>query len=118
MTVFVKAFDPAAVYVTLVPSGCAKCGTPIVSMYCTHLLAAEAMDSMPPSDDAVGAGRSAPTIVRRPTDPDVPLGVARNWFWVWPPATPRLKVPPPVIEGPVMPTGLPETVSHVGVGVR
>jgi len=37
--------------------GCAKCGTPLVSMYCTQLFEVCMIDSMPPSAEAVGLGK-------------------------------------------------------------
>jgi hypothetical protein len=52
-------------------------------------------------------GRSAAVIALRPTAPDAPLGVARNWLAVCPVAALMARLPEPV-------TGDPDTVSHDG----
>jgi hypothetical protein len=44
-------------------AGCDWTGTPDVVMYATQLCEADVMLSMPPSVEAVGSGKSLPTIV-------------------------------------------------------
>lgn len=57
----------------------------------------------PPAPEAARliAGKSAPTIARKPTAPLDPFGVARNWLAVWPVANVRANVPLEVSGEPV-----------------